>query len=261
MSRIDKHKTYNLSVFDKEIDQDLQTEVYEYLLDSEYCVNFYDHNHSLWYPRENKWITPRTMPGALRLPLAWDEQSLEHRSPIVYKLWLAISASLDNKFEIAGTQEGLNYMTGISPLSGMTRVDGTPGRPNCGWRVYGSGHAQELGFKARTKSVHRDSVDMNEHRDYTLVYFANQEWHPQYYGETLFHSNDNITGDHTSKFTPDQPREFPIGEAENFVAPMPGRFMLYDGRYLHQVKPVAHYSPEPTMGVVFRIRLKEYLEC
>jgi len=42
---------------------------------------------------------------------------------------------------------------------------------------------------------------------------------------------------------------------------MPGRFMLYDGRYLHQVKPVAHYSPEPTMGVVFRIRLKEYLEC
>ena len=90
---------------------------------------------------------------------------------------------------------------------------------------------------------------------FNIVYFANREWHPQLYGETLFFSNDNVSGDYAGKFSNDQGRGYPIGEAENVVTPLPGRFMFYDQRYLHSVKPIAHYSPEKLMGVVFRTRL------
>jgi hypothetical protein len=255
MSKVNKPGTYKLSVIDNKVDADLQLAVYNYLLDSEYCVNFYDHNHSLWYPREDKWVFPRTKQATLRLPLAWDEESLKIRAPVIYQLWTVLSDILDNQYEIKGSPEGMRYMTGISPLSSLTKSDGTPGYPNCAWRVYGSGHSQE--YKTQTKSIHRDSIDLNDDSEYTLVYFANQDWHPQFYGETLFHSNDSVTGDFTGKFDNDQLRNYPVGEVENVVAPGPGRIMLFDGRYLHQVKPVATYSPEPTMGIVFRIKLKK----
>lgn len=245
--------TYHLSVYDNEIAIELQQRVTDFLLDSEYCVNFYDHGHSLWYPRTDTWVTPRTHPSQPRLPLAWDETSLEDRAPIVHELWAAINSVLDNQYQIEGVQEGMKYMTGISPLSSLTKPDGSPGTPNCGWRVYGSGNEREL--RTHTKSIHRDSPFMDREDYFDLVYFANAEWHPQFYGETLFHSNNDDTGDYTGRFEKDQARKFPIGEVENIVAIKPGRFMLFDARYLHQVKPSAFYAPN-IMGVVFRLQKK-----
>lgn len=255
MSKLDKSGSYSLTVYDNEIDADLQRQVTEFLLDSEYCVNFYDHNHSLYYPRDDRLETPRNWPSQPRLPLAWNEDSLKHRASSIYALWQAINHVLDNQYVIDGVQEGMpNYMTGISPVNCLPKIDGTPGKENCAWRVYGSGNEREL--RARTKSIHRDSPFLDQDNYFDIVYFANAEWHPQFYGETLFHGDNSVTGDYTGLFDNDQARKFPIGEVENVVAPMPGRFMIFDARYLHQVKPAAHYAPQPILGVVFRAKIK-----
>lgn len=143
-------------------------------------------------------------------------------------------------------------MTGISPVQGIPRPDGSPGRQGVGWRVYADGMDRE--FRARTKAVHRDSIYLDDDSNYTLVYFANPEWHPQLYGETLFHSDDATTGDYTGKYEDDQPRGYPIGDVENVVAPRPGRIMMWDSRYLHQIKAVAKYAPNNLLVVSFRIK-------
>jgi len=244
--------SYDLKVYDNEIDPMLQQNVYDFLMDSEYCVNFYDQNHCNWYPREDRWEIPRTRPAALRLPLAWDDQSLSDRAPIVYSLWQAISGLLDGDYSIEGVPESMNYMVGISPLQGITKSDGSPGALRSAWRVYGDGMDRE--YRARSKAVHRDNPFLDDDTTYTLVYFANLEWHPQLYGETLFHGNDADTGDFTGKYEQDQPRNFPIGDVENVVAPRPGRIMVWDSRYLHQIKPAALYSHEPLLAISFRIR-------
>ena len=253
MSRIDKPGCYPLTVWDNEVPQEMMQEVYDFLMDSEYCVNFYDQSHSNYYPRTKTYHIPRTHPAAVRLPLAWDEQSTEHRANVAWKLWVHLQKILNNEYTIQGAKEGMpNYMLGISPLSSFDKPDGTPGKPNCAWRVFGDGQEHEL--RAHTKAIHSDSIDMDDDTLYTLVYFANLEWYPQYYGETLFHSNVPMTGDYTRKFEQDQSREFPIGEVENVVAPNPGRVMLFDSRYLHQIKSVATYGPENLHGLVFRIK-------
>lgn len=247
--------SYDLTVVDHEIDTDLQQQVWNFLQDQEFCVNHYDQNHSNWYPRENRWHIPRNQPAALRCPLAWDDSSLMQRAPVVYKLWSAINDIFDNKFEIQGVPESMNYMTGISPLQGITRANGQPGAANSAWRVYADGMEKE--YRARSKAVHRDNPWMDQDQYYTLVYFANPEWHPQLYGETLFHSDVADTGDFTGKYEQDQPRNFPIGDVENVVAPRPGRIMAWEGRYLHQIKPAALYAPENLLAISFRLRLRD----
>lgn len=250
-----KPGTYSLIQIDDEIDFDLRSQVWDYLINQEYCVNHYDQSHSNWYPKENRWHIPRDYPAALRCPLAWDDQSLRHRALIVYKLWNEINSLLDNKFIIEGIPESMNYMTGISPLQGITKANGLPGAEKSAWRVYGDGVEKE--YRARSKAVHRDSPYMDEDCYYTLVYFANLEWHPQLYGETLFHGNNGNTGDFTGKYEQDQPRNFPIGDIENVIAPRPGRIMVWDSRYLHQIKPVALYAPENLLAISFRLKLAD----
>lgn len=255
MSKLVKQGSYNLEVYDDEIDESLQREVTDFLMDSEYCVNFYDPSHSTWNPRTDTWSFSRTRPSQPRLPIAWDEESLKTRGPAIHKLWLAINKALFNLYDLSGVPEAMpNYMTGISPLSGLPKPDGSLGKPNCAWRIYGSGNEREL--RGRTKSIHRDSPVLEDDRNVNIVYFGNAEWYPQFYGETLFHSNDPSTGDFTGKFEQDQPRNYPIGEVENVVAPKAGRFMVFDARYLHQVKPAANYAPN-IMGVVFRARIRD----
>jgi len=243
--------SYTLEIFDDEVSADLQKEVYEHLLGSEYCLNFYDHPHSLWYPRSDILKTPRTLPAQPRLPIAWDEASLKQRDPTIYKLWLAIQNSTKHAYVIEGIPEGMNYMNGISPLSSITKADGSPGKPNSAWRVYSSGNEREPG--ARTKSIHRDNPFMDQDQYVNIVYFANLEWHPSFYGETLFHGDSAKTGDYTGRFHQDQMRLQPIGDVENVVEPRPGRFMVFDARYLHQLKPVSEYTL-PVLGVVFRTK-------
>lgn len=246
--------SYELKIYDNAVSADLQAKIYNYLLDSEYCVNFYDQNHCNWYPRQNRWEIPRTRPAALRLPLAWDLISLEHRAPPVFELWQTIDGVFGGDFAINGVPESMNYMTGISPLQGITRADGSAGSPQSAWRVYGDGMDKE--YRSRTKAIHRDNPFLSDNSMFTCVYFANLEWHPQLYGETIFHSDQAHTGDFTGKYEQDQPRNFPIGDIENVVAPRPGRIMLFDSRYLHQIKPTACYAEQNLLVMVFRLQRK-----
>lgn len=255
MTRKQLPGSYDLTVIDNQIDPDLQNTVWQFLLDQEYCVNHYDQNHSNWYPRQDRWHVPRQHPAALRCPLAWDQDSLLKRAPEVHKLWLTINDLFDNRFIIEGVPESMNYMTGISPLQGITRANGQPGAPNSAWRVYADGMEKE--YRARSKAVHRDNPWMDQDQYYTLVYFANPEWHPQLYGETLFHGDTADTGDFTGKYEQDQPRNFPIGDVENVVAPRPGRIMAWEARYLHQIKPAAVYAPENLLAISFRLKLRD----
>ena len=253
MTKLTTSGTYPLTIYDNEVSNELMVRVYNFLLDSKYCVNHYDQNHANWIPRHNAWEIPRTMPAALRLPLAWDEPSLEHRAPIIFELWNTINNKLlDNMFMIDGYPEGMNYMIGISPVASGTRTDGSAGTPNSAWRVYGDGMDRE--YRARSKAVHRDSNWIESDKYYSVLYFANLEWHPQLYGETLFHSNNDSTGDYTGKYEQDQPRNYPIGDVENMLSPRPGRVAIWDSRYLHQIKPVASYAPETLFGVSFRVK-------
>jgi len=253
MAKIDRAGSYQLTLWDNEVPEDLMREVWEFLLDSEYCVNFYDQSHSNYYPRRKEYHIPRTHPAAVRLPLAWDEESLSHRCQIINKLWKHLEKLTNYEFTINGAKEGMpNYYLGISPLSGNDRSDGTPGKPNSAWLVFGDGQEHEL--RAHTKAIHADSLLMEDDKNFTLVYFAHLEWFPQYYGETIFHSPESQDGDYTGKFEKDQSCEFPIGEAENVVGVRPGRVMLFDSRYLHQIKSVAIYCPDNLHAVVFRVR-------
>lgn len=247
--------SYPLMIFDGAISQQLHDQVWQFLLNGEYCVNHYDHHHSLWYPREDRWYTPRTRPAALRFCMAWDEQSLRDRAPVVSELWQNINQVLNDAYLIDGVPESMNYMVGISPLNGIQRADGSPGVERSAWRVYGEGIDKE--YRARTKAIHRDSIYLDRDDYWTLMYCANSEWHPQQYGELVFHSDHAHTGDYTGKFEPDQPRNYPIGDAENIVSWRPGRFVLWEARYLHQMKPAALYSPQNLMLISFRLRRKK----
>jgi hypothetical protein len=247
-----KPGSYHLSVHDNVIPTDLQDQVRVDMASREWCVHFYDHAHSLFYPQDQSWKFPREHPSGPRCPLAWDERSLEHRNNTVYKLWLNINEYFGNRFAIEGVPEHMSYMTGISPLPAITRPDGSPGKPSDAWRVYGDGMLQER--RGHTKSIHRDSIYLDQDCYYTMVYFCNKHWDPQLYGETIFHSSDADTGDFTGKYENDQPRNYPIGDIENIVAPRPGRIMLYDARYLHQQKNIAMYATESLMVVSFRIK-------
>lgn len=249
------HGSYELTVADNEIDTVLQQKIYNFILDQEFCVNHYDQNHSNWYPRNNQWHIPRERPAALRCPLAWDEISLSRRAPVIFELWENINEIFDNKFVIEGVPESMNYMTGISPLQGIVKANGQPGAENSAWRVYADGMEKE--YRARSKAVHRDNPWMDQDQYYTLVYFVNLEWHPQLYGETLFHSDIAETGDFAGKYEQDQPRNFPIGDVENVVTPRPGRIMMWEGRYLHQIKPTAFYAPENLLAISFRLKAKD----
>lgn len=251
MAKITKHGSYRLEIHDDEISKSVHDIVNDFLINSEYQVNFYDPPHSKWYPKSDTWVTERNWPSQPRLPLAWDDHSLRHRAAPIWQLWQEINLRLDNQFVIEGVPESMRYLTGISPLSGIDLPDGTPGLPKSAWRVYGSGNEREL--RARTKSVHRDSPYLDRDDFLNVVYFANTEWHPQFYGETLFHGDHAHSGDFTGRFEKDQARQFPIGAVENVVDIRPGRFMLFDARYLHQVKPAAHYAPN-ILGVVFRLK-------
>ena len=246
--------TYSLEVWDNQVSDRMQDEIYNYLMDSEYFANFYDPPFSTYKPRKNEWQTPRTMPAAVRLPMAWDEVSLQERHPLIHALWKYLSKQiLSNNFIIEGEGEAMfPYMEGVSPLSAPPKPNGLPGRPNCAWRVYGDGREKE--GRSRTKEIHRDSVHLEDESNFTLVYFANKEWHPQYYGETLFHSNDDNTNSYNKVAPNDQKRGYPIGDIENVIAPRPGRVMLFDSRYLHQVKCASMYAPENIMGISFRIK-------
>lgn len=231
-----------LSVYDNIVTDQTQQAVYDFLQDSTWCVNFYDPPHSKYHPRSKTYQTSRDYPASHRLPIAWDENSLLGRAPVINQLWTELNGYFNNRYQINGATEGMSYMTGISPLDN-----------GYGWRVYGD--SMDHQWRQRPKSIHRDSNAITKKNQRTIVYFANRSWYPNLYGETVFHRDDvdRVTGDYTRRFEKDQSKKYAISHAGSVVSPSPGRVMIFDSRYLHQIKPTADYADELLLAVVFRV--------
>jgi hypothetical protein len=234
--------TYPVQIFDDTIDVNLHNHVYAYMQQQTWHVRWYDPPHSDYVPATNQYThPPRQRPSTHRKPMAWNEISLSEQHPIVFELWENLNRVLDNQFIINGDAEWMSYSEKLP-------------ENERGWRVYANGFGRE--YEIRSKAIHRDSNHIDRDDLFTLVYFMNATWDPQFYGETVFYNEDpeKATGDYTRKYEKDQSREWPIGWAHTVVSPRPGRFMLYDSRALHSIRPCALYAPEHMQGMVFRLQ-------
>lgn len=194
-----------------------------------------------------------------RAAFASDEASLQERHPFLFSFWEKINNFLGNEFTITGCPEGIvTENKGDPSWVAPPTVDTTLEQ---GWRVYANAQPSET--IKRSHGVHRDTIDLNDTTSYTLLYVANMEWYPSWFGECVYYPDDNndITGDYQqfqSVLPSNQNRNFKIGWADDgkIVSPKPGRIILYDGRTLHTTRPTAMWALAPRKVIAFRIRKK-----
>ena len=166
------------------------------------------------------------------------EMDLMKHTPIL-ELWMNINSILGNQFKIAGDPEGIavNSPTGRGVVS----------------RVYVNAQPEET--IKRSHAIHRDTIDLEETKNYTLLYIANPEWYPSWFGENIFYEDDSESSD-KQQFQKGfgQSRGFGVGDPYAAILPKPGRIILYDGRTLHTTRPAAVWAKEMRKAVVFRIK-------
>lgn len=95
-------------------------------------------------------------------------------------------------------------------------------------------------------SVVNLSVPTNVHfahahdEDLVLLYYANPEWQPHFYGETVFFNPDCTQILHSTLY-------------------VPGRFMLFDAKLPHSVRPQSSVGPDYRFTIAFTYTKKEGL--
>jgi len=240
-------KTYSVQAFDNLVSDDLRWRVWDYILNQSFHatrkdVSYPDPGSIIYYkPIDNKkeWMDD-SVPSVNnqymhRCIFGADEQELQSEHPIILELWNTINGALGNQFVIDGDPEGM----AVKP----PRVA----------RVYVNAQPTET-FK-RSHGIHRDTIELDNEDNFTLLYIANLEWYPTWMAENVFYSDDITTGD-TQQFQKGygQNRGFNVGYPFGFVAPEAGRVILYDGRTLHTTKPAAPWAEQMRYAVVFRIR-------
>jgi hypothetical protein len=249
-------KEYYLETFDDRIPSEIRAEVWDYLQTQDWHIWWqrsltYEGKLVWWCPADDGPYAYKVKPdqGAetLRQPritFASDEYSLRKHQPI-HKLWMAISEMLGHQYVIEGYPEDM-YDETPPPKTLNQELEQ-------GWRVYVSGQPNEDLKYSHT--VHRDSIVMNSDEYFTLLYVANPVWYPTWMAECVYYPDDETTGD-TQQYqkTHGQSRGFPVGWASKIVSPVPGRVILYDGRWLHTTRPAARWCPEMRNVVAFRLR-------
>jgi hypothetical protein len=244
----------NVQIIDNAITDSLRHEVWDYLKNQTWYIKYKQDNSvesfvpsidGIDFPHHNiKAVHGTTMARAL---LACDVKYLESRHKVLFKIWNQINAALDNKYEITGYPEGMPV-----DIVTKTAIEGlVPG-----WRVYTNCQYQET--IKYTHGVHRDTPDLNDDTTATILYVANTEWFPSWFGEIVYYS-DAQTGDSQQFQVTDseaQARHFDLGWAEKIVSPVPGRIIVHEGRTLHTTKPAAAWAKEPRVTLAFRARIK-----
>lgn len=163
-------------------------------------------------------------------------EDLRTNHPVIAELWDTINSSFGNQFVINGDPEGI---------------------ADDNWkmaRVYVNAQPDET--IKRSHAIHRDTVDLEEEKNFTILYYANLEWYPSWMAENIFYADDDSTGD-TQQFQKGwgQARDFGVGYPYALMSPTPGRVVVYDGRALHTTKPAAPWAKEMRYAVVFRVKL------
>ena len=257
---------YDMQIVDDKISTDLRNRVWKYLLNSKWCATWKpvgkttfgnyvpndqgDYAHFMYISR------PNFSTFQHRAAFASDETSLQHH-PVLAELWNAINEQFDNQFEITGPPEGMPADPADTSWIAPPTVDTTL-KP--GWRVYASAQTDES--QKRTHGVHRDSIAMDSDEYYTILFCANPEWYPTWFGDCVYYSDDTegATGDtqqYQNKFgSIHQNRNFAVNWPERIVSPKSGRIIAYDGRWLHTTHPTAVWAPTPRRVVAFRVKKK-----
>lgn len=243
---------FKYEIHDDVIEKSHQEEVWKYIRSLEHYAMMKDANYPkvgtviTYFPEENKKEYNDKELGSWnsqfmhRVAFGNTENDLEFRHRPIAKLWKEINKHLGNRFTIDGDREGCWSKT----------------NPNLLQRVYVNVQGNEE--IKRSHGVHRDTIDMDETKNYTLLYIANPVWHPTWFGENIFYSNEDPTGDH-QQFQKGwgQSRGFSVGYPYATIPTVPGRIILYDGRTLHTTRPVAEWAEVFRYSLAFRVRLKD----
>jgi hypothetical protein len=243
----------NVQIIDNVIPDSLRLEVWNYLKSQSWHIKYkQDESVESFVPaidgidvpnRNPKSIHGTTMARAL---LAGDVKFLESKHKILFELWNKINATLGNKYELTGHPEGMPV-----PIVPKSAIEGLVH----GWRVYTNCQYQES--IKHSHGIHRDTPDMNDDTSATILYVANADWFPSWFGEIVYYS-DAATGDQQQFQNADseaQDRNFNLGWAEKIVSAVPGRIICHDGRTLHTTRPAATWAKEPRVTLAFRARL------
>lgn len=263
----------DVRVFDDIIPRRQRIEVWDYIQNQEWHVYWkptrpfpgmdYDFVPAVdkdWLHINPVYTAPNLiMPRAL---FASDAFSLEKNHPVIWNLWQNISKALNDEYVIEGPPEGMrtDELADSNPkwLAPPTKVPDIPQ----GWRVYANCQPDET--IKRTHGIHRDEIDVESTTSFTLLYYANLEWYPSWFGENVYYPDDprRLVGD-SQQFQgaskANQSRNFPIGWLDNggkTVSPVPGRVVLYDGRTLHTTRPASYWAKEARKNIVFRLKKK-----
>jgi hypothetical protein len=239
-------KTYTVETYDNVIDPVLRKQVWDYIQQQ----LFHATRKDISYPEPGSIIMYRPADGKKeymddRIPsvnnqymhrcvFGDSDQDLELHTPI-RDLWNTINEHLGNQYEISGDREGI------------------ADRKYKFARVYVNAQMDET--IKRSHGIHRDTIDLDQERHFTLLYMANLEWYPTWMAENVFYADDDTTGD-TQQYQKGmgQSRGFSVGYPFATVPPLAGRIVLYDGRALHTTKPTAPWAKEMRYAVVFRIK-------
>lgn len=244
-------KTYSVETYDDIVPDDLRWSVWDYIQNQTFHgtrkdISYPNPGSAIYYkPIDNKKeYLDDSVPSVNnqyihRCVFGNSDREVEFKHPTIWKLWKTINKHLDNQFEITGDEEGIADKGLSYPFS----------------RCYCNAQPEET--IKRSHGVHRDTIDMEETKNFTLLYIANLQWYPTWMAENVFFSDDESTAD-TQQFQKGrgQSRGFPVGEPFKIITPMPGRVILYDGRTLHTTKPCAPWAEHMRYAVVFRIRKK-----
>lgn len=242
-------KTYNVQAIDNLIEDDLRWRVWDYIQNQSFHatrkdLSYPDPGSIIYYkPIENKkeWMDD-SIPSVNnqymhRCIFGADETELHQAHPIIEELWNKINSYFNNEFIIDGDPEGM----AVKP----PRVA----------RVYVNAQPSET--IKRSHGIHRDTIELDNENNFTILYIANLEWYPTWMAENIFYSDDESTHD-TQQFQKGygQSRGFHVGYPFALTAPAAGRVILYDGRTLHTTKPAAPWAEHMRYAVVFRVRKK-----
>ena len=249
----------NIQIIDNAINDELRKEVWDYIATLPWFTKFkLDNTLCEFTPSTDGYETvyndPRATHGITmaRTALAADRHMLKAKHKPIYELWSAINSSLDNKYDISGYPEGVPQDS-LPEWQAKTAVPGL----SHGWRVYTNGQYNE-NIK-HSHGIHRDTPNLNDDTSVTILYVANLEWYPSWFGEVVYYDDKVDSGDHQQFQVGDaeaQRRNFSLGWAQQIVSPVPGRITVHDGRQLHTTRPTAIWSKTPRVTLAFRARLK-----
>jgi hypothetical protein len=240
-------RTYDVKTYDGIVPDDLRWRVWEYVQNQQFHATRKDTKYPepgtiVYYkPADGKKeYLDETLPSVNnqyihRCVFGADEYELQENHPVILELWETINNYFNREYAIDGDPEGI----AVKP----PRVS----------RVYVNAQPQET--IKRSHGIHRDTIDLDNDKHFTMMYIANLEWYPTWMAENVFYSDDETTGD-TQQFQRGhgQSRGFNVGYPFGIVSPLPGRVIVYDGRTLHTTKPAAPWAEQMRYAVIFRIR-------